>query len=73
MKQTQGDIVIAALKRRPHSYAEMLAIYGAGCSPWRRCVEALDQPRHAKFRLDIGKRWVAGHEYLTTWRVVKRT
>ena len=72
MKQTQGDIVIAALKRRPHTYAEMIAIYGAGCCPWRRASECIDLPRHAKYRIDIGKRWVAGHEYLTTWRVVKK-
>ena len=73
MKQPQGDLVIAALKRRPHTYADMLCVYGAGNSPWKRAAEAIEQPRHAGWRIDIGKRWVAGHEYLTTWRVVKRT
>lgn len=71
MKQTQGDTVIEALKKRPLTYAEMLAIPGGGICPWKRCAEALDQPRNAKYRLDIGKRWVYGPGWLKTWRVVR--
>lgn len=71
MRQTQGDTVIAALKKRPLTYAEMLAIPGGGCCPWRRGAECIAQPRHHGWKIDIGRRWVAGHDYLTTWRVVR--
>jgi hypothetical protein len=71
MKLTQGDIVIRALKRRPHTYSEMLDL-GAGNSPWKRCDEALGQIRHHGWHLVKGRRWVAGHEYLTTWAVRRK-
>ena len=71
MKRTQGDTVIAALKKRPHTYAEMLSIVGGGICPWKRAAEAIEQYRHTGWKIDIGRCWVAGHEYLTTWRVVR--
>lgn len=71
MKATQGDKVIRALKRKPHTYAEMLAIPGGGICPWKRAAEAIGQSRHCGWRIEIGRRWVEGHEYLTTWRVVR--
>jgi hypothetical protein len=71
VKATQGDTVIRALKRKPHTYAEMLSIPGGGICPWKRAAEAIDQHRHTGWRIDIGRRWVFGHEYLTTWRVVR--
>lgn len=71
MSQTQGDTVIEALKLYPHTYAEMLNICGGGIAPWKRCVEALDQPRWKGWKLTIGKRlWLDG-KYLKTWRVVR--
>jgi hypothetical protein len=71
VKTTQGDTVIAALKRKPHTYAEMLAIPGGGCCCWKRAAEAIEQPRNHGWEIKIGRRWVAGHDYLTTWQVVK--
>ena len=62
MKRTQGRTVIAALKRRPLTYAGMLAL-GAGLSPWKRAVEALAQ----------GEQIVraVGADGLVRWRVVQ--
>ena len=71
MKTTQGDIVIAALKRHPHTYAQMLAIPGGGICPWKRAAESIEQYRHTGWTIKLGKRWVAGHDYLTTWQVVR--
>jgi hypothetical protein len=71
VKATQGDIVIAALKRKPHTYAEMLAIPGGGICPWKRAAEGIEQYRHTGWTIKLARRWVAGHDYLTTWQVVK--
>jgi hypothetical protein len=59
---TQGRIVIAELKRRPMTYRQMLNL-GAGNSPWRRCMEALDERREKVIRSK-------GADGLTRWRVV---
>ena len=60
-KLAQGRRVIAALKRRPHTYAEMLAL-GCGLSPWKRAPECL---------LDSEKIIRAvGTDDLVRWRVV---
>ena len=37
---TQGRILIAELKRRPMTYAQMLR-FGQGNSPWKRVAECL--------------------------------
>lgn len=37
---TQGRQIIAALKRKPHTYMEMLML-GVSVSPWKRAVESL--------------------------------
>jgi hypothetical protein len=58
---TQGRLLIAALKLRPHTYMQMLA-HGVSTSPWCRVRECL---RHDE-RLVKGER-----KGLTTWRVVK--
>lgn len=63
-KTTQGRTVIEALKRRPMTYMEMLAL-GVSTSPWRRCAEAL-QPGE---KLVKGKRYIQPGQYLTTWSV----
>lgn len=60
---TQGRLVLAALRRRPLTYAGMLAL-GVGLSPWKRAVESLDESRE---RIERKKR----RDGLITWRVVK--
>lgn len=62
-KQTQGRKIIAALKRKPHTYMEMLA-YGWSISPWKRAVEGLAEHE----AIVKGKR-----DGLTTWRVISAT
>ena len=37
---TQGRVLIEALKKRPHTYLDMLD-YGISTSPWRRIKESL--------------------------------
>lgn len=59
---TQGRCVIAALKRRPHTYMEMLAL-GVSTSPWKRATECL------RFGEIIDKG--TNKRGLTTWRVLK--
>ena len=65
MKQTQGRRLIAHLKRKPHTYLEMLR-YGVSVAPWMRVRESL-RPGE---QIVKGKRWTGGKRYLTTWRVV---
>lgn len=60
---TQGRLLVAALMRRPHTYAEMLAL-GAGCSPWKRLPETLKL--FPNLRIEKGEK-----RGLVTWRVVK--
>lgn len=58
-KSTQGRTLIVYLKRKPHTYMEMLR-YGLSTSPWRRVLECL-QP---------GERLVKDlRGDLVTWRV----
>ena len=64
---TQGACIVAALKRKPHTYGDMHAL-GLSTSPQKRVVEFLDQ--HPELQLDKGKRSVNGQE-LVTWRVKK--
>lgn len=63
-KETQGRTLIRALKRKPHSYLEML-LRGAGCSPWKRVMETL----RADEALVKGR----NKQGLVTWRVVVAT
>ena len=57
---TQGRVLIQALKRRAHTYGDMLA-YGISTAPWKRVTEALEPHEAVK----KGKRGS-----LVTWRVV---
>jgi hypothetical protein len=63
MKRTQGRKLINALKRRPHTYMEMLSL-GVSTSPWKRVSECLG----------VGEQLVKtpNARGLTTWRVVRR-
>jgi hypothetical protein len=61
MRKTQGRTLIEQLKKRPHTYMEMLA-YGVSVSPWKRIKESLIFTE----RLEKGQR-----RGLTTWRVVR--
>ena len=60
---SQGRRLIAALKRRAHTYREMLQACES-CSPWKRVAETL-QPHEQLVR---GKRGD-----LVTWRVIAAT
>ena len=64
---TQGACLVEQLKRKPHTYMQMLA-YGLSCSPWKRVAEWLDL--HPGWRLHNGTK-AHGCDELTTWRVVK--
>ena len=64
---TQGACIVAALRRKPHTYGDMHAL-GLSTSPQKRVVEWLDL--HPGYVLDKGKRSVNGQE-LVTWRVRK--
>ena len=61
---TQGRLVIAALKQKPHTYRQMLML-GVGNSPWKRCMECLDEERETLLR-------VPGADGLIRWRVIPR-
>lgn len=61
---TQGRLLIAALKRKPHTYMDMLS-HGVSISPWKRISECL----RADEALVKGKNRLG----LTTWRVVAAT
>lgn len=58
---TQGRLLIAALKRKPHTYMEMLS-HGVSISPWRRVAESL--------RADEAVVKGFNKRGLITWRVV---
>lgn len=60
---SQGRRLIAHLKRKPHTYLEMLR-YGISVCPWKRVKESLQ----------AGEQLVTGRRGdLKTWRVVKAT
>lgn len=59
---TQGRLLIEQLRKRPHTYLEMLD-YGLSTSPWRRVAECLrDTERLVKVKNRAG---------LITWRVTR--
>lgn len=65
-KTTQGQRVFAALKRRPLTYAGMLALH-CGNSPWKRCIEHIRN--HAPdwtVKREVNKR-----DGLVRWRAVR--
>jgi hypothetical protein len=64
MKTTQGRRLIAALKRKPHTYLEMLLL-GISTAPWRRVMEKL-LPEEQVIR-------AKGADGLVRWRVVRAT
>ena len=65
--KTQGSILVEALKKRPHTYMEMLD-YGLSIAPWKRVAETL---RHrSDLKLVKGERRI-GSVRLVTWRVVQ--
>jgi hypothetical protein len=64
MKATQGRRLIAALKRKPHTYLEMQML-GVSTSPQKRVMESLHFGEYVHKR--INKRG------LVTWRVLTAT
>jgi hypothetical protein len=63
---TQGRTLIAALKRKPHTYLEM-NLLGVSVAPHMRIVESLRLDE----KLVKGKRHIGGKRYLVTWAVKK--
>lgn len=62
MKQTQGRFLIELLKKRPHTYGDMLqALKWQSTSPWRRVTEQL-KPNERLLKSKNGKG-------LVMWRV----
>ncbi len=61
---TQGRLLIAALKRKPHSYLDMLK-HNVSTSPWKRITECL--------RDDEALIKTPGKDGLVRWRVVAAT
>lgn len=64
MANSQGRQLIALLKRKPHTYLEMLG-YGISTSPWKRVVECL-LPTESVLK-------GVNRQGLVTWRVVAAT
>ena len=63
--KSQGEIVLAALRRRPHTYLEMIQLR-AGLSPWKRAAEKLNYGEEKIVRAENA----AG---LMTWKVIPLT
>lgn len=59
---TQGRLLIEELRRKPHTYMEMLR-YGLSISPWKRISESLGRDEFIEKSADRQGR--------TTWRVRK--
>lgn len=59
---TQGRLLINELRRKPHTYMDMLR-YGISISPWKRIKEALAIDERIEKSADRAGR--------TTWRVRK--
>lgn len=68
---TQGALIAEALKRKPHTYMEMLKL-GVSTCPWKRVDEWLCRGDVAeKWRLKRASKWLGGNRYVTTWRIVR--
>lgn len=65
--------IVALLKRKPCTYAEMMAPGGKIIStcPQKRALEWLGTPAAKGWDLRKGRRWIEGSRYLTTWRLVR--
>lgn len=61
---TQGRLLIAALKRKPHSYMDMLR-HGISTSPWKRVQECL-RGTEALVK-------TTGKDGLVRWKVISAT
>lgn len=64
---TQGKVLVQALKRRPHTYMEMMR-YGVSVCPWKRIQEAL-RVHYPGHQIAKGR----NRQGLITWRVVAGT
>ena len=64
---TQGACIVAALRQKAHTYAEMHRL-GVSTSPQKRVAEYLGF--HPELTLVKGKRACGCNEFVT-WRVVK--
>lgn len=64
MSLTQGALIVAALKRRPHTYVQMHGL-AVSTAPQKRVAEWLG--RHPEWALEKGKN-VFGR---VTWRIVR--
>ena len=65
MKETQGRRLIAALKKKPHTYLEMQML-GISTSPQKRVMESLQEWEYVdrRYKLINGRK-------LVTWQVQK--
>lgn len=70
--------IVAALKKRPCTYAEMM-FAGRGrqahlvsTSAHRRVMEWLDTAEGSNWELLKGKLWIGGKRYLVTWRLRRK-
>ena len=70
MKMTQGAQLAREIMNRPKTTMELLSLCISTC-PWKRLRE-FEMLHKDEYRLDIGKRYIGGSKYLTTWRVVRR-
>jgi hypothetical protein len=61
---TQGRVLIEALKRKRHTYMDMLS-HGVSTSPWKRIGECL---REGEMLVKAPNK-----DGLTTWRVITAT
>lgn len=59
---TQGRLLIERLKKKPHTYMDMLMV-GISVSPWKRICESL------RYGEQLVK--MKNARGLTTWRVIK--
>ena len=71
--------IVAALKKRPCTYAEMMMPQPLGqlgklvsTSPHRRVAEWLETAEGSKWELLKGKLWLGGKRYLVTWRLRRK-
>lgn len=71
--------IVAALKKRPCTYADMLLIDNVwpvarpvSTSPHRRVAEWLETAEGSKWELLKGKIWLGGKRYLVTWRLRRK-
>lgn len=66
--------IVAHLKRKSHTYAEMMLCCGhiVSTSPHKRVLDWLETAEGQRWELRKGRVWMGESRYLTTWRVVRR-